>query len=349
MMKPLLYLLAGAVLGALGVGGGVYFSSHQSADTSASIVTPSPSVASTTNNDDAPPPAVSDEIADWGDCTQGDQVFQPSPTDQAWSTIPIYTVTSVDGVTFENKQLFTTGGAVPSVTRGTDGTLVAVYQWFPTDNPAAYNKVAVKRSLDNGQTWSEPQLICLHDFPQIQAPFDPTIVATSDGRYRLFFTTHALGIGTTLYYASAISNDGIHYVYEGTAFDSGQSTADGSVTQINDRWYMIAPLAMQNGRALDATSTNGQQFTQSQSNRSDKMYWVGNIVNALNNTGEMRFYGSTVNGPLAIGYSSSTDGQTWSDPVVTNLPFGGDVAVTTTADDRYLLIYVEPPAQVQRN
>lgn len=276
-------------------------------------------------------------------CTQGSTIAVPAGEDVEWSEIQLYTVTSEDGVTFDNAQKFVKGAGVPSVTTGEDGTLVAVFQWFPDEEEDMdfYNKVAVKQSTDNGETWTDTEPICINDLPDdIQPPFDPTITVQEDGSYRLFFTTHDGGTDAIFYYGSATSEDGIHYTFdEGAGFKTDERIVDGSEVRVGDQWYMIAPLAKENGVALDAVSHDGRIFTESDSNRDDfDMHWVGNMVNA---DGTIRFYGTKTD-DIGIAYSSTTDGETWEEPVATNLKFGGDVGITQMEDGSFLLIYAEP-------
>lgn len=276
-------------------------------------------------------------------CTQGSMISVPAGDDKNWSELQFYTVTSEDGVIFDNEQKFVQGAGVPSVTTGTDGTLVAVFQWFPNEEEDMdfYNKVAVKQSTDNGESWTDAELLCINDFPEeLQPPFDPTITVQEDGTYRLFFTTHEGGSDAIFYYGSATSEDGINFSFdEGAGFKTNQRIVDGSEVRVGNKWYMIAPLAKENGVALDAVSDDGRVFTESESNRGDfNMHWVGNMVNA---NGTIRFYGTKTD-DMSIGYSSTTDGETWEEPVSTNLTFGGDPGITQMEDGTFLLIYAEP-------
>ncbi len=284
-------------------------------------------------------------ITDQSSCTT-QQMFTP-PTDEIdWTAIKLYMATSKAGVSFENEELFLEGGAVPSVTAGEDSQLIAVFNWFPNyeENPSCYNKVGVKISKDNGKTWSEPQGINVEDFPtNYQLPFDPTITTTEDGNYRLFFTTHLLGMDEAFVYGSAISSDGINYTYEeGTRFEGGEyDIVDGSEVRLGTHWYMIAPMAKKDGEALDAQSTDGKTFTKVATNRGDGIYWVGNMTNV---DGSVRFYGSckkVKDGMGKICYSSTKDGKVWSDPVVTTLP-NSDPGIVYTGEGTFFAIYAEP-------
>src|SRR5688500_15905692 len=54
---------------------------------------------------------------------------------------------------------------VPTVARLGDGRLVAAHQHFPNENDADFDKVAVRFSADEGQTWTPAQVIRLEGLP----------------------------------------------------------------------------------------------------------------------------------------------------------------------------------------
>ncbi len=332
-LTPLLILAFAGTASVASVQGYKYFSDQESEVASINATTDDAQKVAKTPDDEKDTKDTSDE---WPTCNQNLQTFKPQGEDLTWSEITLYKATSADGKTFGSPEVFVEGGGVPSVTTAADGTTVAVFQWFGEDSGECYGQVAARIIKDGVASAIEP--IHIKDFPSIQSPYDPTITTTADGKYRLFFTTHELGMGKTFYYGSAISDDGINYVYEeGKRFISTQSSVvDGSEVRVGDTWYMLAARAKENGKAFDAISTDGKNFTEVTSNRSSEMYWVGNMVN---DDGTIRFYGS-YNG--YIGYSSTTDGKVWTDPVATNIQGGGDPGITVTEDGTYMIIYAEP-------
>ncbi len=274
-------------------------------------------------------------------CTQTNQISRVNVNEpmlaEDGTPITLYVATSDDGITFDDPEIFVEGGGVSSIVAGIDGTLVATFQWFGEEyDSQTYNKVGVRLSQDNGETWSDPQIICLTNFPdELQAPYDPTITTTEDGLYRLFFTTHTFGMDAQFYYGSAISEDGIHYTFEeGERFVyENESVVDSSVVRVGDLWYMLAPLAKQDGKAIDAFSTDGLTFEASSSNRDEieRFAWVGNLVSV---DGTIFFYGN--------GFRSSTeDGEDWSDLEALNIE-SGDPGIAYTADGKFIIIYPEP-------
>ena len=107
--------------------------------------------------------------------------------------------------------------------------------------------MAVKFSHDNGITWTKPQAIIVSGLPgNFQRPFDPAITVTDDGKYRIYFSsglTGSPGLTANVDTYSALSSDGIHYVFDsGARFDhSTQIVIDPTVTKFNGTWHFVAP------------------------------------------------------------------------------------------------------------
>jgi hypothetical protein len=118
---------------------------------------------------------------------------------------------SNDGNSFGPERLFSRASGVPSIVRDQRGRLIAALQWFPQNDPANWDRVAVKISQDGGNTWSEPQPIRVQDFPEgFSRPFDPTLAVLDDGRIRIYFSSNPNGRQTLeagVATFSAISND----------------------------------------------------------------------------------------------------------------------------------------------
>lgn len=88
---------------------------------------------------------------------------------------------------------FLPSAGVVSLAGLSDGRLLAAFQWFPFDDLAAFDRVAVRSSPDGGRTWGPPVPVTIHGFPVgLQRPFDPTLAVTPDGRVRLYFTSGAV-------------------------------------------------------------------------------------------------------------------------------------------------------------
>lgn len=245
-----------------------------------------------------------------------------------------------DGVAFGPESVFSPASGVPSVISDGQGRLIAAFQWFPADDPAHFDRVAVMVSNDDGGSWSPPQPIEIPDLPgTFSRPFDPTLAALDDGRIRIYFSSNPNGQltldGDVATY-SAISNDGVHYTFEpGVRFGvSGTRVIDPAVLRLGDTWHYTAPIGRPQDGAYHATSANGLEFTRLADIPSvDGVNWTGNLVAA--GTG-MRFYGGSSRG---VWWAFSSDGIAWTSP--TYLSFqGGDPSVAPLSDGRSLVIYV---------
>ena len=75
---------------------------------------------------------------------------------------------------------------VSSVARLRDGRLLLAFQWFPAEDAAHFDRVAVRRSPDEGRTWTAPEPIEVTGMDAgLAAAFDPALVALPDGRVRM--------------------------------------------------------------------------------------------------------------------------------------------------------------------
>lgn len=247
--------------------------------------------------------------------------------------------TSADGTAFTGAKTFVERAGVPSVVREADGRLVAAFQWFPQIQES-WDKVAVAFSEDDGATWTDPETIVVNGLPEgYQRPFDPTLAVTEDGKLRLFFTSSAgkPGPDSPMEIYAAISDDGVTYAYEGKSFAvEGERAYDSAALLLGNTWHLLTPLSPNLG-AYHGTSDDGVAFERTDDIDSENFNWTGNLVAWGDEV--MRFYGggSRTGG---IWWSETTDGETWSDPVTTDL-MGGDPAVVELGDGSYLIIYVD--------
>jgi len=265
---------------------------------------------------------------------------QPGP----WNN-DLVICTSTDGTTFSNFRLFQDSSGVPSITRMPSGRLVAAFQWFPGpafSNPH-FDRVAVKFSDDNGDTWTPPRPIVIPDLPAgYQRPFDPTVVATTDGRIRMYFSSSERmamgGLDSLVNTYSAISNDGITYSFEsGPRFDQPTlPVIDPGALLINAVWHYTAPKGAPQDGAYHAISDNGLRFTRQPDIPSDTAHnWTGNLVQDSPTT--MRFYGT--GRPGNLWWAQSSDGIAWTVYTTTNVR-GGDPGIVIASSGIYVMVFV---------
>ncbi len=245
----------------------------------------------------------------------------------------------VDADRFGTAATFVRQAGVVSLTRRASGQLVAVFQWFPFDDPGAFDLVAASVSTDGGRSWSAPRTLTVTGLPAgYQRPFDPTITVRDDGALRLYFTCGVLPEGptaATLGFCSATSADGFNYTVEpGYRFNPGRNAVDCAVLRWNGQWHLTAPIGAPQEGAYHAVSADGLTFTRVADIPSTAtVNWTGNLV-AVGST--LRFYGTP------IWYAATTDGVTWSAPRSLGLT-GGDPAVVEAEPGRWVLVYTGAP------
>jgi hypothetical protein len=268
-------------------------------------------------------------------------IFSKNCFSQPWEN-PLMICHSNNGVTFTPAVVFQDSSGVPSVCKDSTGKLLAAFQWFPAPMYGLHwDSVAVKTSLDNGQTWSFPQPIVVQNLPaNFQRPFDPTIVALPAGQIRIYFSSGPPGINTISTY-SAIGTDGVNYTFEpGARFtQAGTNVIDPAVTIFKDTFQYTAPKGPPQAGAFHATSTDGLIFIQQPDIISDSAHnWTGNLmVDSL----AMKFYGSGAMG-TNLWMRSTADATVW-DPYLSTNVSGGDPAVVKISAGNYLMIFTGAP------
>jgi hypothetical protein len=271
------------------------------------------------------PPPVQTPIQDYG----------PWNRDLEWGE-------SADGLRFSKIGTFVERGGVPSLARTADGRLLAVFQWFPLDDPDAFDLIALKVSLNDGWRWTPPAVIRLEGLPSyLYRSFDPTLVSLPDGRLRLYFSSERGAPqnkrGNRAIF-SAVSSDGYHYLFEpGQRFGlEGTETYDCAVALLGSTWHLYCPVAGAEGWGYHATSNDGLNFVlQPNVFIPGQRDWLGN---AITTDAGLVFYGSGRQGTWA-GFSP--DGFSWT--LASGQTYlGGDPAVVVSASGRYWSVSTGP-------
>jgi hypothetical protein len=247
---------------------------------------------------------------------------------------------------------------VPTVARLKDGPLIAAFQNFPADDNRNFDRVAVRFSNDEGRTWTKPEPIVVAGMePGLARPFDPTLVSLPDGRVRLYFTSNRnrdFRLSTPEIY-SAISTNGIHYVFEpGVRFAvEGRIVIDCAAALHHGMFHLIVP---DNGDAPDfterprrgqeppggngyhAVSRDGLKFERAADVKlsSTRSRWLGNLQS---DGDRLVFFGT---GP-GTWPATSKDGNSWQpaeNPVA--VP-GADPGAVKLRDGSWLLVVTGPP------
>jgi len=117
---------------------------------------------------------------------------------------------------------------------------------------------------NNGENWEENKII-INEVPLDIETFDPEPVVLDNGKYRLYFYEHPKsdpgdGVGLTGNFTigSAISDDGINFVYEPGARNTYDTIMDPDVIKMGNVWRMYNS---QLGRIASFVSyDNGMSF-----------------------------------------------------------------------------------------
>ncbi|MBJ95071.1 MAG: hypothetical protein CMP23_11445 [Rickettsiales bacterium] len=253
---------------------------------------------------------------------------------------------SADGTTWLEHRLFQACADVPSLAHDGADTWLAVFQSFQDrQDQTRFDKVALRRSSDGGESWTAAAPINLIGLPAEAArPFDPTIVwVPSEAQWRLYFSMRMSGsleLDENVCTHSAVSVDGADFYYEdGTRFCAdGGPVIDPAVGLLGDTWYYSAPRGAPQDGAHLASSMDALVFVEGTPILSDNNHaWTGNFVEV---DGGLRFYGREVlfpNGNL-LWWSSTTDGLSWSDYTQTNIPAGKDPGVMRRPDGSFVML-----------
>lgn len=105
-------------------------------------------------------------------------------------------------------------------------------------------------SLDNGETWSDRLYTTMDGMPADTIAVDPSLVFLDDGRLRLYYFDFGAGVvsggpvleqrdvPSTYEFHTAISENGIDFVYEGLVYSADQIVTDPDVVSFDGLWRM---------------------------------------------------------------------------------------------------------------
>ncbi len=257
---------------------------------------------------------------------------------------PLRACWSSDGINFGPTSIFQDSAGVPSVIRWKGDTLVSTFQWFRMPvSSLTWDRVAVKFSYDNGNSWTQPEPMTFAGFPtNFRRPFDPTLVAFGD-TLRVYFSSGqngAITLDSTVNTYSAFSLDGINYTFENNSRvdEINNRVIDPALIFFNNSYHYLSPIGSPAQGAYHYVSPNGINFTKVPDIPSDATHnWTGNYM--VNDTNSLRFYGA---GGAGIWFNSSPNGGMWNGYINTNVQ-GGDPTVVRIDATTYLMIFVGEP------
>ncbi len=286
--------------------------------------------------------------------------MQPQNGPGPWNNDVIVYHAKADG---SAEKLATFGRAgVPTLNRMQDGRLIAAHQHFPENDAAAFDKVAIHFSADEGKTWTPAVVMKLNSLPEgMRFPFDPTLVTLPDGRVRMYFTSlRGQQFDQDLpRIHSAISTDGIEYIFEpGVRFSiAGRSVIDCAVALHQNVFHLFSPdngeqrepsqranngpqMQPSDGIGYHATSTDGLNFTRVDDVKvTGRRRWLGN---AQSDGKVITFFGSGE----GIFTATSTDGTNWQ--LADSLRImGADPGAVAAKDSGWIIAVTGPPRNQQ--
>jgi hypothetical protein len=210
---------------------------------------------------------------------------------------------------------------------------------------ALWDKIGVRISPDDGDTWGPLQFIEVDEFPEgAGRPFDPTITFNpDDGRWRMYFSVNADGgreLNENVCTHSAVSEDAVTYTYdEGTRFcTEGRAVIDPAVAQVGGTWYFTAPRGAPQDGSFFGFSNDGLTFTEGDPVPSDRNHSLtGNLLDV---DGNLRLYATEVlfpTGNFMFWSESPNGGATWSEPTRTTIPAGKDPGIVRLDDGTFVM------------
>ena len=247
---------------------------------------------------------------------------------------------------------------VPTLARARDGRLIAAFQNFPEDDNRNFDRVAVRFSQDEGQTWTKAEPIVVSGMEAgLARPFDPTLVPLPDGRVRLYFTSNRspdFRRSTPAIY-SAVSSNGVHYVFEpGVRFAvEGRIVIDCAAALHEGMFHLIVPNSgaaqdfmgparrgqqPRGGSGYHAISKDGLKFERVTDVNlpSTQDRWLGN----MHSDGRQLVFFGTGPGPWPV---TSKDGTSWQPASDSMRVPGADPGAVKLRDGSWLLAVTSAP------
>lgn len=193
------------------------------------------------------------------------------------------------------------------------GTLISHFVDASEMHDWGDERIGYISSEDNGETWSDRELITIEDKPEELTAVDPCVVQLSDGRLRLYFFDFSAnkdllaGEETDPTFYSAVSEDGLTFEFEGEVYSSTAALiTDPEVLWYEDRWLMYNPV-FETAESMQ-TGENSIQISESEDG-TDFEYLTTidfqGIPGVMEVDGEVSLFGCT---PGGITRVTSTDG-----------------------------------------
>ena len=246
----------------------------------------------------------------------------------------LYISYSTDGLTFTGEKLFVPHAGVGNLILGSNGEIIATFQYFSYQNEDMFDKICYTVSTDGGITWSEIKLLNITDLPMGPNAVDPTLVLLEDGKYRLYFTYEAHGDGNPQLYSALGDSMNSEFVNEGKQLEVDSIILDPAVVYFNGKYHHYTVSHEGDSErsmvSFHSVSDTGLDFEEVGTFEED-IQFLGDVI-AVDDG--LRFYGSGT----GIQSAFSTDGYTWTMDEGTRAN-GADPGVVILNDGSYVMIY----------
>jgi hypothetical protein len=236
---------------------------------------------------------------------------------------------------FGGKSFLVHGSATPSAIFK-NGEVVVYFNYYPASNRKAFGSISWIKSSDLGRKWTSPAAIHISSLPELATnPVSPQVVALPSGKIKLYFIAKKINQERNILMA-ALSNDGVNFVFDPTtSFEiEDESLVSFSLTILQDRMHLIAFTreGQQSNMSYNAISYDTKVFTRLADIKiAETFYGQASLVS---DGKELKLLGAS---PKGLWSSTSTNGNTWSDPSYYNLSVQNPS--TVLVGEKYLLFY----------
>ena len=249
---------------------------------------------------------------------------------------------SSDPTDFESGTLIAEGASVPDLLVCTEDSDACdegeMLIYFVDAEGTSDTGLALIRSTDGGETWSEREGVEIDGMTQVGSPVDPSAIQLSNGEIRLYYfgssTTSgdpAEAPGDHVMY-SAVSEDGVEFEVEDGERFALEEITDPEVILHDGTWFMYYSLGMSSGVAV---SEDGLDFEDEGEIDAE----VGGVPGALVIGDDIRLYGCGA----GILSALSSDGIEFTlDEFVSIVSVGTSPTCDPSLDqldDEYILVY----------
>lgn len=233
-----------------------------------------------------------------------------SPTGQLEPLKQNLILATGDGTAFAGNALLVTGAATPSaIIRNNE--LITFFNYFPANQKRTYGSIHQIKSLDSGQSWSQPAQIMIFDAPPLSVmPFTPKAIVLPNNKIKLYFLARKKDEEAVKLFA-AVSEDGLKFAFDPTtSIDlEGKSLVSFALVILNNKMHLLGYTldGAKSYTAHHAISYDTSVFTRLSDVIIKDSYYGQNTL--ATDGSKLILYGASDKG---LWLSTSPDGNSWS-------------------------------------